>query len=644
MVLTVVGPESEAMALEVAVKSRSRQSYDMWDEWEEFLLSLAFGPSVIEHLRARYPEFDSHAQVLALAILARNRVALTPEEHHQFVRGLLHWRNWRLDRNVHMSSEENLPVLVEIMQGEDVELAKRAAGELISRHYSQLSRDQLARAAILSATDSLWGLDGDERWLRLIESDPEFVKALMSQRLILQRTGAQDPLLAIYAEALNDDSKWADVVWRLLCVSQDHNDAEMAGYWLLSQAQKSQCIKAAIGNSAAKYLEDPRIAQHRWTDSIQWLAVIADECKGLDAEQLRAVLLRHPEPIYCAAAVAIIARLDAVPDNFKSKQRVGAMPNLQEIRAHREFFSEEELSNFARSAETLHPSLCQAIEAHAGRAPLSQGRLDELAVEGSTGSLVAVALAYIYGIKPELDWLVRHVSLSEKLPMEQNGCRRRLTQCWYACLRGANADPDFKAALIQRLSSALNDDDFNFFSIVGSVFRLRPGLTIEEVAKVVGYYAKHPGYFDYGLAIELSGWLTEQPFNAQERGEIARALDEAISLMDGWTWMPEHGVKTSYPLLLFPAVQWAMLPTQPSELSIRAFLKGIRHLFTVPSRGYQSENREHDLLNAMSDAAKLFQRIPKKSMGAVINAGAKSDDPIVRTVTRFFKVGAAVDV
>lgn len=643
MILLVVSPETEATALEIVVQSRSRQSHGSWHEWEEFLLTLSFGPSVLQHLHARYVRLDDHSQVLALAILARNGFSLTETEQRQLRTGLLDWRNWDLSRDVYLEKARSIQFLVEGMEENNVDLAARATAELVKTYPEHLSMQQLAKAVLLSGVDKLH-LFENEKWLKKFESDTDFQEAISKAREVIRKAGREEPLFALCSEALTNDARWADIVWRLMLDRRDSGftEAEEAGQWLLEQARKSAETRASIGAAAATFLDDPRVRENRWTDAVQWLAVIADECSPLPKDKLREVLVRHPEPIYSSAAAALIARLGTTPEDFRSKERIGGMPDFRSLQERRHAFADEDLVNFVRSSEGLHPDLCPAIEAHLVRAAKTQQQLDQLAVGGATGALVAVVFAYLYGVPPQLDWVIRHISLSEKFAERRDRCRERLMECWRAGLRLANRDETFKTSLIGRLHTALEDNDTNFFFLATSIFRLREGFTTEEAARVVTYYAAHASYYDYGLVVHFCEWLVSSKLSEDKSSNIVSSLERALVTMDGWSWEPEYNKRTCYPLLLFPVVLWCLSSSStPSEISVQVFLKGLKHLFTLPKRTHSGRRDEEDAVEAMSDVMNVVARAPKSCLNAIALTGVKSDDAIVRTIAGFLSINSS---
>lgn len=640
MILLVVSPESNATALEIVVQSRSRQTHGSWDEWEEYLLTLSLGPSVLHHLHARYTRLDDHSQVLALSILARNGFSLTEPEQRQLHIGLLGWRNWGLARHVSVEKTHSIQFLVEGMDEDNADVAARAATELLNRYSEHLSTQQLARAILISGGGK-WRPFENQRWLERHQSDPNFQTALSEARAVVLETGREDPLFSLCCEALTNKDKWADIIWRLFLEDGRSGPAEVeeAGQWLLEQARKSDTSRAAIGSATTTFLDDPRVRQNRWTDTVQWLAVVADECSPLPKDKIREVLVRHPEPIYGSAAAALIARLGETPEAIRCRDRIGAMPNFSSLQERRHIFSDEDLTNFARSSETLHPDLCPAIEACLLRTGKTQQQLDHLAVGGATAALVAVVLSYLYGVSPQPDWIIRHISLTGKFPERRDRCRERLMECWRAGLQLANRDKAFKLSLIGRLHNALEGDDANFFFLATNIFRLRKGFTAEEAARVVTYYAAHPGYYDYGLIVIFCEWVVSSQLSADETSSIVPSLERALVTMDGWAWEPEHNKRTCIPLLLFPVSSWCLTSSSaPSELSVQVFLKGLRHLFTLRKHQHFDQHDEEEAIYAMSEVMNVVGRAPKSCLKAIALAGIKSDDAIVRAIAGFLSI------
>ena len=272
---------------------------------------------------------------------------------------------------------------------------------------------------------------------------------------------------------------------------------------------------------------------------------------------------------------------------------------------------------------------------------MTQQQLDQLATGGATGALVAVVFAYLYGVSPQLDWVIRYMALTEKFPEKHDRCRERLVECWRAGLKMAIRDEAFKLSLIARLHTALDDEDTNFFYLAMNIFRLRKSFTGEEAARVVTFYAAHSGYYDYGLIVHFCEWILSSNLSADERSRIVSSLERALVAMDGWAWESEHNKRTCYPLLLFPVVFWCLSSSSvASEISVQVFLKGLRHLFTLPKHRYSEDRDEEAAIEAMSEVMSVVGRAPKSCLNAIALAGTRSDDAIVRTIARFLSINS----
>ena len=162
MALVVCDPTNESTALEVVVRSKSRESHGSWHEWERFCLSLSFGPSVLAYLESKLPTFDSSAEVFALAILNRNSIKLDPKRYERLVRGLLHLEHWALDPEEPklsvLANSASFEPLVKAVETEINRDATRAAEKLLQYHSEKLTVPLHAKCASLAIAGGPWGL------------------------------------------------------------------------------------------------------------------------------------------------------------------------------------------------------------------------------------------------------------------------------------------------------------------------------------------------------------------------------------------------------------------------------------------------------------------------------------------------------
>jgi len=639
MVLIVCDPANEGHALERVVQFKSRKDYALWHEWEQFCLSLSFGPSVLTLLKSKLKTLDSSSEIFALAILERNNISLSEEDWEKLVRGLLQIETWSVDAQEKelsvLAKDRSFNMLVNLVEEKVNDDAIKAAEKLLQYHHEKLSQDLYAKCACLAIIDcSTWGLITLSQEINKMENESysDVVRKVATE---IVSKGGKRPLLDLMHEALVDEKAWDDVIWRLLCNDSDfstHFNIEINGQWLLDFVREKKKVGLIIGKTAKRFLNDPRVKSSRLSGIRGWLAIIAHEFDGFTNGEMEKVILQTSYGLDRSVRSALIARLNSFPAELKFSDKIPEFSTVQEPDNNKFPQLLESIREQARESDNLHPDVCNTLESLTLEYRVSEDDIISISSEGNHGILISSTLIFVYDLSPNMDYILKLLGFWPNLEQSNNPCFQRLTKMWRAgLLLKVIEDPQTKKNYISKLNDALLSNSFNKLAIAAELIRQVGYLTGSVIKKVLDIYTKNPFTYDYGLSDQLSKWLSGD-INPESREILMEEIQRGLRTVD----IQPEDLKSGFSrdgirFLLLPLAYWK-LTGKVSEESTSVFLKGIKLTFYADT----PTNKRNGPIDTMSTLEPLILQIPKSILENVISSGNDKDDPAIKALCRLF--------
>ena len=640
VILAATDPRTEAEALYVAVRSRAEGMSRGWHEWETFCLTLNFSPSVLEMLKSRLPLLEQRSRTLALILLAKAGLQIEPYRN-ELLANLPKLSNWHL-LNEPVVQEmlkcvETFNKLVGQLTEPKTKGAARAAEWLLDYHADKLSPIMEAKCIAIQNKPSGWSWDLSKLMIRIVH-EAEFARKIDEACMEIERQGSCPPFLGLLARAVDGKQPWKDVVWTMLCDDSGigiSSEADMLGQALIEFGLANEELRKPIGVAAKQCLDDPRMAQNRWADAYQWLAVIADEFIGLQRKDLEKALKRQ-RPIQCSAAAALIARLGEIPDGVTFDRGVRKRPDETKTTSFRTTDKDSLLlllKDYARDSDNLHPSLLDTITESLFLSPYNEQTLSEIARIGKPGALISLGLRFCYGEQPHLSETIPLLDAWGKIWHEERNDphQKRLNRLWMMVRQSVIKDND-KAAndYLTELDENLLEGGAWELALAFESLQVRGTLLKEHISLVFRKYADHSSFLHDALFRELTEWLATELDDAIKE-EVKVATLETLVILNEAQWNFSDGSQpNTWAYLLFPTIQWALTGTASDE-SKSVFLRGLKFSFgQLTSRGGKSSN----LNNHFSCLAPLLRNVPPEILGEVVQEGSVVNDPVVNVLCR----------
>lgn len=632
-------PKEEAEALFVAVRSRSHRSSEA-HEWEDFCLSLEFSPAVLEFLRSKLPALDDQAKASAIILLRKNGFQQNEVTDLDLVRLLSQLGNWHLARSepgkALLKDEPIFELLRKQLNEPLSEFRTFACEKLLEFHKERLTTTEKTKCLILTCS-LRWG-----RWnliglMERIKSDSEFGQEVRKAGDELASRNERRPILAVIEIALRTGGEWNNVVWELLCDDTStggSGEADDTGQILLAFGLKHEEHRSAIGEAAKHWITDPRVMQNRWIDAFQWLALLANEFAQLPRETIEASLRRETQPIHCAAATALIARLGEVPSGVHFDRADRRTKIVQPTLANESLAMDgifERLREFARDSQVPHPDLESTLERSLRFGILSEAQMSEIAAQGKMGSLVRVVLDFCYNRPISLEDTVSLLDIWMRLSHDPNATRSRLKHIWYLvreslCLGEAQRDAEYLAILDREYASG----DVWKPALAYEIFQVRGGLLANQIDQFLSDFAEHDTYL-HELVLELCAKWLEREDSPEIKTALVTAARKALVPLNETAWRGDS-VPNTCAYLLVPTIIWH-LTQETSEDCEMVFLRALQQLVdrtrntSWPQYPHAQGGHLSDLLK---ETAIVLKFIPQPILSSTLHRGLKIDEPVVR--------------
>lgn len=649
LILTTADPRGEADALFVGVRSRANRDGFEWREWETFLLTLEFGPSVLSSLKGRLEQLESQSRALAFVLLDKGGYRLDPNQSAELMVTLASLGNWHLCREptgmALLQATSSYERFKEYLKNPGSKLAKYAAEHLLEFHLERLTPKDAAKCWALRFSGTSWSWELAKNFKR-IEQDSDFAQNLIAACHEIVEDGGQIPLLGIAAKAITENVGWKDLLWALFCDDTGFggsSESEVAGMTILEFAFETMHHRQFIGEAAKDCLSDPRFKQNRWHEAYHWVALLADEFGGLDKETIIRVIV-HGKPIGYSATIALIARLGFVPENFssdKQQRRSEALVTPIETRELGVLISE--LKEFSRESDELHPHLLDTIQETLAYSAIEESTLIGLAAMGKPGILIATLFRFIYGEEQQLSNTIPLLDILAKTHDERQHKPdlKKLVRVWQMVRASVISDDDEAAqTYLVALDRELKEGRVWRLAIAWDILQVRGALLDEQIPMVFDKYADHVSFLHGILYDQLCDWLSME-VSIETRLVLIKAVEHAITKLDEAPWHPKSG-ETSNPWanLLFPALLWAN-GGSTSRSAEAVFLRGIRSTFEgIP----QSQERQRSkLIGFLSRLEPILNRVPPDVLRSVVSLGSESLEPSVSVFCRIIQAFAAKD-
>jgi predicted MPP superfamily phosphohydrolase len=634
MVLVTSDPTNEAKALETVVHWKSRRHHGLWFEWEQFCLTLRFGPAVLSHLQSKLGQFSRESRIFALAILFQNGTELDDTHFQELITGSLTsaFTSEILSAVAH-ADRIRKALLKEVDEGTE-EPARKAAEILLGRPREELDDEHHVRCMALALDSNAWRNPEFASELDRLKKDPNYARRVVTESQKLIDRGFRRPLIDQIYEAESVPTLWEDLVWNEICTGTPGFRVASHGQWILDFLVSSPTSRAAIGKAARKFLYDSRVSSGFNKDEPQsWLALLAHEGGELTQEELGEVVDRI-DPIDKSAYVPLITRLGRAPKDGRRRrfQQIPQPGAENAITAENATF--ERFIEFARPAEVLHPEFCSLIEQSLFNEPFSTEQLQALADQSLHGTLVAGALATAYGIFPEPTWALTAIGQRAPSGFQDQHCMLTLLNLWRIALFAAKSDSDWRNRYLTVLKKGISGNGTNLSAVASELLEIDQSLSAEHLGIVLKHVVQTT-FDDQNLYPRLAYWLST-PEAQEALAGASSTVDAVLAELDLQPWnVDEASPKDAGAYLMFPLLRWR-LAKATDIVSRRVFLRGLKMAVLPPRSSDRQLSGLPNRFVGIDDVAPLIATVDRALLEETIQYGLTLDDQELRAICGLF--------
>jgi hypothetical protein len=302
----------------------------------------------------------------------------------------------------------------------------------------------------------------------------------------------------------------------------------------------------------------------------------------------------------------------------------------------------EQLKEYSRDSDELHPALLGALEQCVFMPPLDEAALSSIATIGRPGILISTALRFIYGQTPNLAKTIPLLDRWAKIWSDKQSkpAFTRLSRIWRILRESSlREDPSAKQEYLAALDKEFLEGETWKLAVAWDILEVRGSLLENQVTTVFREFANHPSFLHEVVYVGLCRWLSGD-ITQTVRQTVLLAAKEAVVICNETPWVPTTDVHTNvWADLLFPAICWAY-GDAPSEATEAVFLRGIRAACDyLPHSGDEPRTNLGRLLALLEP---LLAKSPPETLKSVIQQGLHSLEPSISGFCRLVASMATV--
>lgn len=645
MILTVSCPHEEGLALITAVSFVGYLIQSDYWEWEKFLVTLNFGPSVLEALKPALSILNPKARSFGLALLLRHGIDLPMHDKRELL--LSNERQTRQILESIESSDFGLKsgfaqnILLEELERRPLPECKHIAESLLKFHKDHLSHVQWAKCFVATIDDKFgWQLSFVDL-IDQLNTDTDLFREIVS----LRKKTLPQKFPKLLQHMISSDDKfsisWEEFLWDTFCADHkfmSHSEDDI-GLELLWLGKKHSEYGEKIGQAAANLLDDKRIQKHRWTNHFHWLVVLADEFERLERDKLKEAVYAG-NSLYGSATYSLLKRLGEIPNDFQTKDRHNVIP--KDLFEKGNIFAQtlllsDELLNAARESEWLKPDIETLIARVLLEHDVNQKFLDMLAAKGNNGCLMAGVFAFCCELDIKANYALSFINYFQPRSSQNSTALNRIRSVamfsHYALTRlKSTAKDEYISALIQ----AINREEYGVGHYFFELLRMERSLTPEQIDVLLPRFAQ--GTLSGGLNREIVHLLSEWVSNLTEtaiKDKLLQVCPICFESLDMTSWDDDSLSHTSSAVhLFFSLLCWAV-GGEPDEKSRRVFARGIKLMFH--HRSYSNTSSKPQQYEIIQSVSPLLSCVAQHVLKKVFEQLEDFPDPEVRIWSQLFR-------
>lgn len=521
------------------------------------------------------------------------------------------------------------PHLVRALLGDERQIAKAAAAELLRHHSQRLTLEERARACLLASGFSM------NMTMLLAErdraaQDREYLRAITEISAEYAGKGEEEPALSLLIRTLEDAGAWKKVVWSSLFAGDMRSrfEVERIGKLLYELALNDPDCELGIRHAAAEFLDDPRVRDSRSAAARQMLGLLGHCFGAVSDDMLRQLLISSSDSTEGPITVCMVARLGGAVPEYKNA--VERRKSEARVSLSSESLTLSDLENridmTLLPSEELHPDFFNLLELRLLADDLQPENLTHYASAGRWGGWFSVMAEYYRHGKVNLPRLasLTHWWWRPNADARLESFYRRMSAVQSKIYRHISNNAEARAKFISELralgSLRYGDEAIRVMLLLAN----KADFSDVEIDSMFDQVARAEAVFGWPEFLErFVKWIVEEAENHLEI--IRRAVQRGLYTLANHE--PEPG-DDSLARVLLPSVAW-MIGEPADDSSVGVFFYGLYKILLPDNRPSR-----HQLDDVYSLLDPIWNRVPMEVVRTVISRGLQSERPEVRMLCR----------
>lgn len=649
-------PENSEHELESIIYSASNMDSDTY-QWLGFCMKLNYDKIILENLKNKLYSFPEQSKIYLLFILYHQNISLSDEEINILLEGLLgkgsmfDVSNFLLEQkdSVKLATQAKfLPKFLNILHGDNLALAMRVAGTLLSYHYESISNYDLGKAYVYQCQNWVKELyDFDNYHSHLLE-DLDFIKGFNEANdLLLKETGKDSNLLLYKKLIIEKNNLWLEFILKLTHEGEFDSDfkLELLYNWLLSLRKKEKELTEGVGVAARELLEYPAIIEnYNFHNYFPYYALIADEFTEKNINNLESSLLQYRNK--SELQVALLSRIGYIPAYF----------NEEDSKTYLSVFSKNISSTILRmeksdidkiflDSEILPNSIIAYIESILFFNVYSDDELKDIAKKGKIASIVVALLIFCKNLMIDFTTILNAIDYKASY-FNRSSVSNILEEALFIIKEEMLKIDDWKILYVTNIKKEINEERDKIGNNIVENFKELLSLNADIEVYYLQIFFENLLRTPYYLKLDLMYMIFDFVLNKLHESDyftLSKEIENNIKILKNNTLTGSYKDESISLLWMFSLIAF-YIDGEKRDYSVFAFLKGLESIFLVKTnRNYLNSNGEQVKITSrdlLLHSDSILQKISPNIIKSVFIEGTIYAEPEIRSLCLIFQAFA----
>lgn len=653
-ILLACFPENAKKELENIIFSASSRIFDR-DEWFRFCVRLNYSDDVLNYLKSILPQLPALSRHYTLFILYNHNINLSEDFLNELIEGLTGDGYFfdlgdpfkpQNDIKKVAKQKEFFPKLINILNGNNLDQAIRAAGMLVDYHYDKLSLFEQGKAYVFICESWERNLYNFDKYKKELFNKKDFLKGFDIANNIIKNEFGKVSLLKLYKDTIIDNQDfWLDFIKKLIYDDKfpDNHKIELFYRWLITLKKKTPNCTSKAGAAAKDLLSYPAIKDdHKFKSLYPYLYLIADEFDTLDKNEIEDILLNYE----CSDEIAasFLSKLGFIPNDFRPDYFLSSHIKIFSANKTKSVSKKDktEIEKIFFDTENIPKNITEYIESII---LFNIYTNEELTITEQKGNIACFIVSVVRFCRNEnLSFKTILNAINEVgWPYYRNALSQSSRESLFIIKEKLLDSKESLDLYILELKSDIENKKKMIANPVvdnfKELFELEATIEFEYLNVLFDELINRPYSFNLNLMNNIFYFITAK-LKEEDIEPLSSEIKKYINILTSNYSLKGINDEVIPLLWMFSLISF-YLDKQEQEYSSLGFLKGLESIFIINTERNYNINEDKKIVmkgrDLMLYSNIIYEKIPSKIFQQVINNGASAGTPEIKAICIMLK-------